>query len=133
MNTTDKQIMTALVYIKNNPDCTTRGTELDENIIHYLYENDLADGNNTLSGSSDKGAKYEYSFLTITTQGEKYLESQKQHSPLNIFNNKTIRFIITSLFLASLVVAGNLVTNYLQKTNQEQAQPSPSEATGENQ
>jgi len=127
MNKTDKQIIASLLYIKNNPDCTTRGNDLDESIVHYLYEQDLVKGNNTLSSSSDKGAKHEYSFLSITTQGEMYLESNKEkNSPLNIFKNKTFRFVVATIFVASIGIGSKLIYDS-HKTSQEQDLASPSE------
>ncbi len=120
MNNTDKQVMAALIYIKNNLNCTTRSTDLNEDITHYLYESNLVDGHNTLSSSSDKGAKHEYSFLKITTQGEMYIEShKKQNSLLNIFNNKTVRYVIAATFAALLAtVSAICVFNYQQSHEQ---------------
>jgi len=124
----DKQILKALVYIKENPNCSVDDSEnINDKIVHYLFKSHLVDATDskTIHMQHDE---YGYFSINITTQGEIKINDLKiSGSLLNIFNNKVIRFVVATIFTAIVGVAAAIfVFNYKksheQSTQQEEVQ-----------
>ena len=90
MNSIDDQIIKALIYIKNNPNCSIQDSDdINDKIVHHLYEKNLVNATDAITIHMPSDA-YAYFDIFITIEGEYKLEElvakQKKSKSVNKIN-----------------------------------------------